>query len=212
MTRSTMSAGNRAEVGKAAIRLAEFIELRFPSGTVRSTTADRNVVWGGFTWLADARYVKAAGMAEKADLKARRTSIVLAGTDAALVNKIMTDKINFAEADLYVGVFDKNWVLVADPHPLAKNLLMSAPRLRLEEGKAEIEISAESWTLLAGRDSVVLATPQTQRLRYPGDTGQDKVAAIMTSEIEWGGVFTRGSAAGSPDSLSSTPPEYHRSL
>lgn len=190
MTRSTMSAANRAEAGKAAVRLADFIELRFPSGTVRSTTADRNVVWGGFTWLADARYVKAAGMAEKADLNARRTSIVLAGTDSVLVNKIMTDKINFSEADFYTGLFDENWQLVGDPHPMAKNLLMSAPKLRLEEGSASIEISAESWTLLSSRDSVVLATPQTQRLRYPGDTGQDKVAAIMTREVQWGGVFT----------------------
>ncbi len=189
MTRATLSAANRGEIAKAAVHTADFIELRFPSGTVRCTTAARNVTWGGFSWLADARYARTEGMAEKADFTARRTTILLSGADAALITKVMTDNIHFYEADIYVGFFDANWVLVADPHPLAKNLLMSQPKIHFKDGTAEISISAEQWTLLSRRSAPVLATPQTQRKRYAADTGQDKLAAIMDLEVQWGGEY-----------------------
>lgn len=189
MTRATLSAANRTEIAKNAQRRADFMELRFPSLTVRSTTADRNVTWGGFNWLADARFVQAAGYAEKSDLKARRTSLLLAGTDAALVTAIMNDKLTFSEVDLYVGFFNENWTLVDTPHAMAKNLLMSAPKLKLGAGTAQIELSLESWSIFSTRDAAVLATPETQRQRYAGDTGMDRIAAIMTKESVWGGAY-----------------------
>lgn len=189
MTRSTLVAANRTEVSKAAVHRVSFIELKFPSGTVRSSTADRAYTWGGFTWLADARFIGASGLAEAPDLNARRASIVLSGVDSVLIGKVMVDKLHYSEVNLYEGFCDENWALVADPHPIAQNLLMSKPTIRYDNGTGEIEISAEQWTLFSARDSAVLATPQIQRLRSTGDTGMDKAVLIMTQNIQWGGVF-----------------------
>lgn len=104
-----------------------------------------------------------------------------------LVHVLLTENYQFALVKFYVGWCDSTWALVADPHVLGDTLLMSNAVLSLDEAAGTIELSAESWTIFSERDSAVLATPQSQRLRYPGDSGQDRMAQIVTQIVEWNG-------------------------
>lgn len=192
MTRATLTTNNRNEVVKAVVHRVTFVELKFPSGTVRSNTGDRTYTWGGFSWLADARFLEHTGVSEAADNKARQCIVRLSGADNALVNKVLNDKLSFSEVNLYEGFCDEAWVLVADPFPVATNLLMSAPRLIVESDKTTVELALEKWTIRSSRPAPALGTPHIQRARYPNDTGFDRVAYIMTQAIEWGGEYGRG--------------------
>lgn len=187
MTRSTLTSTNRAETQKKEARQVEFAEFAFPSGTIRVCNADRHFTWGGFTWLGDGTLVEPGTIEETPDLNPRRYAFLLSALDPSLVTKVMTDQYQFALAKFYVGWCDANWALVADPHVLGDTLLMSNAVLSLDERSGTIELSAESWTIFSERDSAVLATPQSQRLRYPGDSGQDRMAAIVTTIVEWNG-------------------------
>lgn len=191
MTRSTLSAANQTEVAKAALRVEFFMELAFPGGTIRITTADRDITWGGNTYTAKALLLDAGAVSESSDLKARRIAFKLSGVDGPLLTRIRTDAWHYARVQFYIGFFTEAWALVADPYALGDELLMSHSQLRLGEGTAEVELSAETWDIFGERDSAVLATPETQRQRYPGDSGMDRVAILMTQEIQWGGVFAR---------------------
>jgi hypothetical protein len=190
MTRSTLSAAYQAEAIKGAVRVAEFLELAFPGGTIRVTTADRDVVWGGFTWTASALMRDYGGVSESSDNKPRRIALRLSGVDTALVTRIRTDAYHYARVQIYLGLFEEAWALVGDPYAFGDELLMSSTPLTLSQGDAAIELSAETWDIFGERDSAVLATPESQKLRYAGDTGMDKVVRMMTQEVEWGGEYT----------------------
>lgn len=191
MTRSTLVTANRTEIGKSAARVAEFAEFDFPGGTIRVTTADRDVPWGGYTWVAQALLKDYGAISEASDLKARRTSLKLSGIDSNLLARIMADAYQFANVQVYLGFFDANWKLVADPYPMGDGLLMSNCILTLDAKTGEVELSAETWDIFNQRDSAVLATPESQRLRYSTDTGMDRVAWIATLDVEWGGGTSR---------------------
>lgn len=206
MTRSTLSSTNRTETQKKEVRQVEFAEFAFPSGTIRVCNADRHMIWGGFTWLADATLIEPASAEEVTDLSPRRYAFLLSALDPALVTKILTDNYQFALVKFYVGWCDSNWALVADPHVLGDSLLLSNAVLSLDEAAGTIELSAESWTIFSERDSAVLATPQSQRLRYPGDSGQDRMAHIVTQIVEWNGQPQRVGAA--PGTRLDGPVEY----
>lgn len=189
--RSTLDATNRTEIARNAVRLAHFLELSFPSGTLRSTTASRDLLFSGNTFTANAVLVGFDGVIEVADLKSRRMSLKLSGLDATLILRVLTDRFQYRSAKLWLGFFSESWELLATPHALADNLLMSSASISYERGERVISMALETRDLFGQRDSAVLVTPEQQRLRYAGDSGVDRITSIQSEEIQWGGAFQR---------------------
>lgn len=192
MTREAISSANRTAITAKSVRVAEFIELQFPEGTVRATMAARHIDWGGFTWLGDGKVLSVERLTENTDNKPRRSMLRLSAVDATIRSRLMVGKLDYSKCNIYLGLFDENWVLVDTPITLAKGMLMSFPRIRLAKNEQMAELSLESWNLLSQRDSPVLATPETQRIRFPGDRGLDRVSLIATQEFQWGGEYVYG--------------------
>lgn len=190
--RDTIDVTTRAEIQKPAVRSVSFVQLDLPGGTIRSCTGSRNLVWGGFTWLANARFAAQAGVIESADGLPRRMALTLSGVDQSLVAQLLAANVNYSSASLYDGFCDEAWELIAEPFEIAAGLLMSGPRIAYTRGAISVELSLERWSIRGNRDSVVLCAPQTQRLRYPTDTGVDRVAYIATQELQWGGQYGMG--------------------
>jgi hypothetical protein len=187
MSRSALSALNRTEATGNVVRVEELASIAFPSGTVYVTSADRALVFGGNTYLPSGVYGGASGFAETPDLKPRQISIKISGLDAALLTKLLNDNYHYAEINVYLGFLNEARQLVADPYPIGHRLYMSHPVITLGERSGEVVISAETLDIHNRRNSAALATPESQRRRYPGDTGMDKVRVIAETEIEWGG-------------------------
>lgn len=196
MTRSTLVTANRNEVSKNTVRSVVFFEFVFPSATLRYCTADRDITWGGNTYTHTPILGSVEGVAEHSDLKARRVSFDLSGLDETILGKILQDAFHYSTVKLYWGFCNEAWRLVADPYQLSDELIMSDAPISIDESSGKVELSAETWDIFGERDSAVLATPETQRLRYAGDTGMDKVAALMTQQVEWGGRNTHISELG----------------
>lgn len=190
--RDTIDVTTRAEIQKPAVRAVSFVQLDLPGGAIRSCTGSRNFTWGGYTWLANARFATQAGVVESADGLSRRMALTLSGVDQDLVEQLATASVNYGAASLYDGFCDDTWELIAEPFEIAAGLLMSGPRVVYARGTISIELSLERWSIRGNRDSVVLCAPQTQRLRYPTDTGVDRVAYIATQELQWGGQYGLG--------------------
>lgn len=196
MTRATLSSTNRTEIAKPAVRGEYLVSIVLPSVTLRGSTGDTDVVFGGNTYYGNAKFAGFSNLSEVPDLKARRVSISLAGLTSDLVNAAMTDKYHYAQINLYVAFFDENGALIADPHALGGTLYTSEMSITLGEREGAITLSAESLEIFNRRNSAVLATPQNQKRRYAGDTGMDRVRIIMEQEIMWGGAIGGGSAGG----------------
>jgi hypothetical protein len=191
MTRSSLGQTNRNETEKPVVREVEFVELRFPSGTIRVNSSNVSITWGGNTFSPSPPLLEMGDAVELSTMKSHKIVFKFSGIDETLLNRVLTDTYHYAVINVWLGFVNENWQLVADPYPLIDSLLMSNCTITADEGSQEIEVAADSWELFGTRDAAVLATPETQKIRYPGDTGQDRVAAILTEEIEWGGAFQR---------------------
>ncbi|MGH8630845.1 MAG: hypothetical protein ACREU7_08795 [Burkholderiales bacterium] len=191
MTRATLVAANKAQAQAASLRMVYFVKVAFPSGTVYAATASRDFVWGGQTWLHRWIIGKVPEVTEKPDLKPYAAELVFSGLDTTLKSKILTDKYHFAEVSCWKGFCTEAWALVATPHQIAKRVLSNCV-LRMDGKTGTIAVSAQGPEVIWGRDAAQLATPESQRLRYPTDTGLDRVLDQGTKVIEWGGVLQRG--------------------
>ncbi len=191
MTRSTLGAANRSEVTGNVVREIHLLEMQFPTGTLRYTTADRDIDFAGVgTFTHTGALGGVDGVAEFADLKARRLSIKISGEDVGVLTGIVGAYHN-AKCRYWWGYCNEAWRLVADPYLVTDELLMSNATFNVDQSTGEIELSAETWDIYGQRDAAVLATPESQRARgaaYVSDSGMDKVAALMTTIVYWGGV------------------------
>lgn len=195
MSRS-LSTANQAQVQAPERRLVYFIKVAFPSGTIYAVTANRSFEWGGQEWSAQWLVLGVPEVTEKADLKSYAGEIVFSGVNATLRSKVMNDKYSRAEVGYWKGFCDENWKLVGDPHPVATRRKLSQCRLRMDGKTGTIKLQAHGPEVNWRRDSAQLATPESQRLRYPTDTGLDRVLDQGTKVIEWGGRLLRGGGGG----------------
>lgn len=207
MSRSNLTAANRGEATAAVVRMVGLLDIAFPSGTIYANSGDHALTYNGQSYLASAVMVDAvSGIGETTDLRARRVSIKLNGCDASLITKLMDDAYHFAEVNVYLGFLDDEGQLVADPYPVGHSLFMSSATISLDTGSGAVEISAETPEVLDTRSSEALATPESQALRYTGDTGMDAVRQIMETEIEWGGKrYSPDTFRGEPSTKQITP-------
>lgn len=182
---SRLTATLQTETAKTAVHLGGLVELAFPSpiGTVRCSTADRDVTYANNTYSANGMVLAEPEVVETTDQNTSGIKFVLSGVDGTLINAAMTTNYQYARAQFYLAVFDENWNLI-DVAALGDELIMSSALITLA-GPDRIELAVEHWDILGEQDSVVMGTPENQKQRYAGDTFFDNVAAILTQEVEW---------------------------
>lgn len=196
MTRSTLSTLNRAQATAKTLRIAELVELNFPSGSIRITTAAMNVSYNGNTYASTPVLLGHEPFIEPSILKASRTILHLSGLDSGLLSKLLTDNYHYSLVNVWIGFFDQNWVLVDAPYQIADSLIMSSGQIQMNPQAGVIDLACEGYEIFGDRDAAALATPQAQRLRYAGDSGMDRCKTILSGEVKWGGVLSRVSDPG----------------
>lgn len=200
MTKSTLATANRAQAQAPAKRMVYLVKVAFPGGAIYASTGSRPYRWDGQAWAARWVISKLPEPVEQGDLKSHGLSLVFSGLDAQLVERILKDKYHFAEVSCWKGFCDNAWTLVTTPHRFAKGFLSNcAVRVDGDEDgniSGGITITAESPEVFWARDAAQLATPESQRLRYAGDTGLDRILEQNTIVIEWGGRPLRGGGGG----------------
>lgn len=200
MTRSTLAAANREQTQAPARRMVYFVKVAFPGGTIYASTGSRSILWGGQKWSARWVLSKLPEPIEQGDLKSHGVSMVFAGLNATLLQRIQTDKYHFAEVACWKGFCDSAWKLVTTPHQVARQFLSNCA-LRVDGDESgnvagAITMTAEGPEVIWARDAAQLATPESQRLRYGTDTGLDRILEQTTIVIEWGGRLLRGGGGG----------------
>ncbi len=204
MTRSTLSALNRAEIVKPNTASVWLVALEFQGGTIYTATGDKDFDFDGETYLADGKILGISGISERGDGSQDPIEITLNGLDPDLVARFDEDDWHFSITKVFQLFLDEEWIEIDDPHDHGA-YYMSHLLERIGEGEGSFTLTVENALWSEGqRVDAVLCDPNLHRRRSSGDSFWDNVLKIIDREVVWAGFVGKSSSpAGSGGSIGS---------
>lgn len=201
MARALVSATESA-LTESHVPLCVFVELVFPSGTLRFTNAAHEMQWDGETWIGAGNLAQIEPVTEVASPQAAALNVQFSGIDPAHVTAILDDHYQGNPARVWIATLDDGMKVVGDP-VLVFTGRMDEPVISVGR-TAEIQLSLENRFADWDRPRLRMYTDADQQSRHPGDKFFEFVAAMESTSIVWGTY--RGPVA--PDPLK----QFNRAL
>ena len=187
---------SRETVAKTAIRAATFVHLAIPGDPVYANTSALNVVTGGHTWVGVGQLGGVELIAEDTQINGAPIRLTLSGVPSTMLTEILTADYRNQSANVYLGFFDQDWVLLGPLEPIFSGVIDSA-QLSVDDSSATVTMTCENeLSFLIGRPIPIRYTDQEQRKRFTGDVFFNLLPAQFDLQQEWGGVYVSG---GEPD-------------
>lgn len=163
-------------------------ELDFPDGFIRANTTDRSVFFdsqgGGdeeFFGVGNLGAVSAVG--EGSSLQAEGVELTLTGIPGTLISAAFQNARG-RRGTIWVGFFDDNYVLVADPVLVFEGLIDNSS---IKVGDTlTVTLLVESRLITWERPKIQRYTNEAQQLRFPGDKFLEFVNQMVEKELLWG--------------------------
>jgi len=161
-----------------------FVELDWPSGTVRVCNAPNTFPWNGFDWLGVGNLGGIDVIKEGAELQMYGIEMQLSGVNTALVQKALAEHYQGRAAKCWFAPLDPStYVPLADPIGPFKYRMDVGSILR---GKNPIvSLTAESPMADFDRPRLRRWTDEDQQSEHPGDTFFKRVPEVQDIEIEF---------------------------
>jgi len=183
VARSLVSATETALVG-SHVPLCVFVELVFPSGTLRFTNAGHAIQWDGETWLGAGNLARVEPITEVASPQAAALNVQFSGIDAAYVTAILDDHYQGNPARIWIATLDDEMQIEGDP-VLVFSGRMDEPLVTVGR-TADIQLALENRFADWDRPRLRMYTDADQQSRHPGDKFFEYVAAMESTSIVWG--------------------------
>ena len=110
----------------------------------------------------------------------------LSGVDISLISDITDDDYYGRDMRLYVGFFDADHQLIADPENYWSGFIDSAS-ITIRDNEAIIEVTGEHLLSRAQRPRVCRYTNEDQQALHSGDRFFDQVWYNQDKKLKWGG-------------------------
>lgn len=213
MTRGLTTAARDASLA-GHVRVVLLVQLDFDSGTTRVNSTERTISWGGEDFLGAGNLGKVSPIEEGIEQQAYGLSFQLTGIPAEFVSLALSEEAQGRAAKLWLGFFDADMVLIADPYLVFQGLIDTLDlSLGAEAAITLVAIDRRSrWEQPLDRPRY---TNADQQARFPGDLGCEFVSQMADKELLWGtgGLGGGGQAAsgggtggGLPDGFGSGDP------
>lgn len=194
-----------AELSKFSLRTATLVHLDWYTKDVNGvwastplylTSAGQNIQVGGITYQALGNLAGITGAEEGFDLSSYSMDLTLSGIPTEFLTQVFND-ISFANAYsnrptfVYIAFLDDEYKVIDVPVLIFAGQMDSAA---VEIGETiTVKISVHSrlinWEIPRGGRF----NSETQKVRFPGDTGYDFIPTLMNKEIVWGGqIYSTG--------------------
>lgn len=186
MSGRNMSAAMLAEIAKQAVQVFELVEMYFDGGTDRFTTWNRNIDWGGNTYLATGHLLQLGDVNEDVALTIGATTIQLSGVALDAVAIALTENYTDRRVIIRRGCLDTAGGIIVDPVIIFDGRLDG---FSLAEDRSTATLSwtvASHWADFdksAGRRTNL----EDQKIHFPNDTGF-RWTAQVARDIAWGRV------------------------
>ena len=180
----TISGPHLAMLREAVVRFTYLVQIDLEDETLYVCTADRDIEYGGNTYIGVGRVSSIEPITEKASIEVTGLRLSLSGVPLAMRSLALQEDIRGRECRIYVGLFDEDEAAVLVLKEFSGT--MSAPAITTSamgesgERTATISIAVESaFTTWAKGGRARRHTHADQTFHYPGDLGYefaDKVA------------------------------------
>lgn len=188
----TLSGPQLDVIWSAVARYVLLVQMDIEDATLYMCTADRDIEYGGNTYIGVGRVSSIEPIVEKASVEAVGLRLSLSGVPLSMRSLALQGGIRGRECRIYVGLFDE------DEQPVGVVLkefvgTMSAPAIITSaldqngERTATISIAVESaFTTWAKGGRARRHTHEDQTFYYPGDMGYEFADQVSTKVHLWG--------------------------
>ncbi len=169
-------------------------KLEFDGGDFRVWSGRGDLPYASEIYTGVGDLGRISEVEEGIDQRAFGISLEISGIPPSNVSIALSEELQNRKAQVWLGFFDSNYVLVADPVLLFKGRMDT---MDVKLGKtATIAVTAESRLIDWSRPRVRRYTDGDQRERFPGDKGFQFISDATDKEIVWGGNVAGGQGGG----------------
>lgn len=182
----TLSSAQQTAVEAAVVRFAYFAEFNFRSATVRVTSLNNTLSWGGFTWAGLGSLGNIGQVAEKGDVAAYSLAFTLNIAQTEWLTLSLVDPYEYRglAAKLYFCPLDEGFNLIDAPVRCWSGIMDTMTvSTSGDKGASTGKITLKCETSVHGilRPSTKRLTPVQHKLKYPNDTGLDYLVELVTN-------------------------------
>jgi hypothetical protein len=160
------------------------VALEFSDGTVRYTSADRDVVYGSVNYTAAGNFASISAVEEGTELESHSITIGINGIPAENLSLAIGATYQNRTATVYLGFLDINYDLVADPFVAFKGRMNSMDIVLGET--ASIQLGIQSRLVDWDKPRIRRYTNEDQQNYYSGDKGLEFVNEMVDKDLVWG--------------------------
>lgn len=181
----TLTAAFQAETEAVLLRPGLLVKAEFDSGDTLMWTGNKDLSFGGDTYLGVGDFLGVGPVQETQQLVANGVQFVLTGIKSSLVSIALTEKYQWRPITMWFAVFDTSGALIADPYKTFSGK-MDIMEITDNGTTSTITLNAEN-NLIDLKDSKERRyTPEDQKAAFAGDLGLDFVPLIQDVQINWG--------------------------
>lgn len=180
----TLSTNNSNVLDDDVLRPIYFLKFDFPSGNVYLNSSDRNITWGGNSYIGAGSIGSVSDIEETSELQAQGVKLTLTGIPSTYVSIALTSEYQGSATTQYLGFFNDNYGLVDDPFVIFVGKV-DTMAISLSD-TATIEVDIENRLIDWERPRISRFTNEEQQNLYANDKGLEFVDSVAEKELFWG--------------------------
>jgi Flp pilus assembly secretin CpaC len=174
----------RPSIADEAAAVCFLVKMEHPQGTIYACTALETIEWDGQDWIGIGLFGSIEGLDESTNVEVREVTFSVSGSDDDLIAGL-ADSVKGYQATIWHVLLDSRNRVVGDPEVIdivdldEQNYTVSA------DGTATLSITGYSAIVDYRTSPDTYYTPEMQRARYPGDSGLDRIPALVDRQVSW---------------------------
>ncbi len=178
------SADNQTALASDVVRPVNLVKLEFDSGPIYYSDSDRDIDFGGNTYLGTGTLAGFSAIEEGVELQTYSITLSLSGIPSSVITLALSENFQNRFCTLYTGFLNDSYVLIANPVETFKGRIN---QMNVESGDTcTVALSVESRLVDWERARVRRYNNADQQVEYESDKGFEFVPQMVEKELVWG--------------------------
>lgn len=176
----------QASLEGAAARVIYFVEFTFRTATIRVSTANITISWGGYDWIGLGSVGAISPVEESEGLESKSITFTLNCADPAWLAIAIGDVDEYRgfPAKMYFCPLDENFRLIDTPERCWSGI-MDSVSVGLDGDEGQVALKCETAAYGLKRKPALRMNDSQQRKKYPSDSGFAYLNSLISQPALW---------------------------